>query len=66
MEAYESEPSGKVDDIGRSMSKCDGKEEGIDAILRLGEVRKSSREADRLNLSGTGRVFRSISMLAFP
>jgi hypothetical protein len=61
MEAYESELSGKVEDIGRSMSKCDGKGRGIDAIRRLGEVRK-----DRVNLSGKGRAFRSISMLAFP
>ena len=67
MEAYESELSGKADDTGRSRSKCDGKGKGVEAILRFGELRKCSRAADRaVDLFGTGRVFRSISMLAFP
>jgi hypothetical protein len=66
VDVYESELLGKLDDIGWAMAKCDGKGKGIDAILRFGAVRKCSREADRVNLSGKGRVFRSTSMLAFP
>lgn len=68
MDVCESELPGEVDvdDAGwAARVKCDGNGTGIDAI-RLGEVRKCSREADRGNLSGKGRVFRSISMLAFP
>lgn len=64
MDVCESELPGEldVDNTGWAMVKCDGIATGIDAI-RPGEVRKCSREVD---LSGKGRVFRSISMLAFP
>ena len=65
MDVYESELPGEDDDTGWTMDKRDGNGTGIDAT-RLGEVRKCSREADRENLSGKGRVFRSISMLDFP
>jgi len=67
MDVCESELPGDVDadDTGWAMVKCDGSGTGIDAI-RLGEVRKCSPKPDRENLSGKGRVFRSISMLAFP
>jgi hypothetical protein len=67
MDVCESELPGEVDvdNTGWAMVRCDCNGAGIDAI-RLGEVRKCSREADRENLSGKGRVFRSISMLAFP
>jgi hypothetical protein len=67
MDVCESELPGEVevDDAGWALVKCDGNGIGIDAI-RLGEVRKCSREADRENLSGMGRVFRSISILSFP
>ena len=67
MDVCESELPGEVDvdDTGWPMVKCDGNGTGIDAI-RLEEVKKGSREADRANLSGNGLVFRSISMLAFP
>lgn len=60
----ESELPGE-DDTGWAMVKCDGNGTGTDANW-LGEVRKCSREADRENLSGKSRVFRSTSMLAFP
>lgn len=63
IDVYESELPGEVD--GCAMIKCDGNGTGIDAIWS-GEVRKCSCEADRENLSGKGRVFRSISTLAFP
>ena len=67
MDVCESELPGEVDvdDTGWVTVKCDDNGTGIDAI-RLGEVRKCSREADRENLSGKGRVFRSMSMLPFP
>jgi hypothetical protein len=68
MDVCESELPGEVDidDTGWATVKCcDDNGTGIDAIW-LGEVRKCLREADRENLSGKGRVFRSISMLAFP
>ena len=67
MDVCESELPGEVDvdDTGWATVKREDNGTGIDAI-RLGEVRKCSREADRENLSGKGRVFRSISMLAFP
>ena len=66
MDVYESELPGKLEDIGWAMARFEGNGKGIDATLRLGDVRKTSREADRVNLSGKGRVFRSMSMLAFP
>ena len=62
MDVCESELPGEFNDTGWDMVKCDGNGTGIDAT-RLGEVRKCSGEAD---LSGKGRVFRLISMLAFP
>ena len=67
MDVCESELPGEVDahDTGWATVKCDDNGTGIGAI-RLGEVRKCSREADRENLSGKGRVCCSISMLAFP
>jgi hypothetical protein len=65
MDVCDSELPGEVDNTGCAMGKCDGNVTGIDAI-RLGEVRKCSRGADREILSGKGRVFGSISMLALP
>jgi hypothetical protein len=64
MDVCESKLPGEVDNTGWAMVICDGNVTGIDATRRLGE--KCSREADRENLSGKGRVFGSISTLAFP
>lgn len=66
MDVCESKLPGEPDEMGCAMAKCDGKGKGIDAILRFGEVGKSSREAALVSLSGKGRVLRSISILAFP
>jgi len=67
MDVCESELPGEVDvdNTGWAMVKCDGNGTGIGAVW-LGEFRKCSREAERENLSGKGRLFRSISTLAFP
>jgi hypothetical protein len=57
----------RLDDTGSAMASCDdGKEKGIEEILRVGAVRKYSSDAGCVILFGNGRAVRSTSMLAFP
>jgi hypothetical protein len=56
-----------LDDTGLAIVRCDGnKEKGIEAVLRLGTVRKASpSDAGCVNSFGKGWSLRSASMLAF-
>jgi hypothetical protein len=58
-----------LDDTGLAMVRCDcdGKEKGIEAVLRFGAVRKISSDAGCcINPFGNGRALRSASILVFP